>query len=180
MGFPGFRFYPTEEELVGFYLNKRAKGGHPLSLDIIMPTLDLYQYDPWELPGTLKFFLLLLWLEFNTDFSTNKDFSTNIEVFVFLQVWLTMLGRNNGSSSFQEIIRSHTLGRTDWRFRVTGRLPVQIEQFVTSCFSASVWRKFWCFIKEKPRLGKERTGSWTSTGCQISDRLRTRWSIFLS
>lgn len=51
MGFPGFRFYPTEQELVGFYLKKRAQGGHPLNLDIIIPTLDLYQYDPWELPG---------------------------------------------------------------------------------------------------------------------------------
>eukprot|EP00253_Pinus_taeda_P026848 PITA_26848 len=48
---PGFRFYPTEEELVGFYLKKRIEGGHQLNFDIIIPTLDLYRYDPWELPG---------------------------------------------------------------------------------------------------------------------------------
>jgi hypothetical protein len=48
---PGFRFYPTEEELVGFYLKKRVQGGHQLNFDIIIPTLDLYRYDPWELPG---------------------------------------------------------------------------------------------------------------------------------
>ena len=49
---PGFRFYPTEEELVGFYLKKQIQGGHLLNFDIIIPTLDLYRYDPWELPGT--------------------------------------------------------------------------------------------------------------------------------
>eukprot|EP00253_Pinus_taeda_P018934 PITA_18934 len=54
MNFPGFRFYPTEEELVGFYLKKRAQAGHPLNLDIIIPTLDLYQHDPWELPGLVN------------------------------------------------------------------------------------------------------------------------------
>eukprot|EP00253_Pinus_taeda_P026847 PITA_26847 len=48
---PGFRFYPTEEELVGFYLKNRVQGGHQLNFDIIIPTLDMYQYDPWELPG---------------------------------------------------------------------------------------------------------------------------------
>lgn len=49
--FPGFRFYPTEEELVGFYLKKRIEDAHHLNFDMIIPTLDLYRYDPWELPG---------------------------------------------------------------------------------------------------------------------------------
>eukprot|EP00253_Pinus_taeda_P004800 PITA_04800 len=48
---PGFRFYPTEEELLDFYLNKRVQGPYPLSFHKIIPTLDLYRYDPWELPG---------------------------------------------------------------------------------------------------------------------------------
>ncbi|GLJ25016.1 hypothetical protein SUGI_0478870 [Cryptomeria japonica] len=46
---PGFRFHPTEEELVTFYLRKRIQG-ELFSFDII-GTLDLYQYDPWQLPG---------------------------------------------------------------------------------------------------------------------------------
>jgi hypothetical protein len=48
---PGFRFSPTEEELLGFYLKKRVQYNHPLKFDTIIPTLDLYRYDPWELPG---------------------------------------------------------------------------------------------------------------------------------
>jgi hypothetical protein len=54
MDLPGFRFYPTEEELLEFYLKKRVQGGYPLNIDRIIPSLDLYRYDPWELPGTLN------------------------------------------------------------------------------------------------------------------------------
>ncbi|KAH9308168.1 hypothetical protein KI387_036079, partial [Taxus chinensis] len=46
---PGFRFHPTEEELVNFYLKKKLEG-QQFSPDII-GTLDLYKHDPWELPG---------------------------------------------------------------------------------------------------------------------------------
>lgn len=52
---PGFTFYPTEEELLDFYLKKRVQGSYPMSFDKIIPTLDLYQYDPWKLPGTVNF-----------------------------------------------------------------------------------------------------------------------------
>lgn len=47
---PGFRFHPTDEELVGYYL-KRKIDGHEFELEVI-PVVDLYKFDPWELPGT--------------------------------------------------------------------------------------------------------------------------------
>lgn len=46
---PGFRFHPTEEELLEFYL-RRASAGKKLNFDII-GTLNIYLYDPWDLPG---------------------------------------------------------------------------------------------------------------------------------
>lgn len=46
---PGFRFQPTEEELVGFYLRSMVSGNR-LEVELIN-VLDLYRYDPWELPG---------------------------------------------------------------------------------------------------------------------------------
>ncbi|KAL0913317.1 hypothetical protein M5K25_016768 [Dendrobium thyrsiflorum] len=49
---PGFRFHPTEEELLEFYL-RRAAGGKKLNFDII-GTLNLYLYDPWDLPSMAK------------------------------------------------------------------------------------------------------------------------------
>ncbi|KAJ3672341.1 hypothetical protein LUZ60_007062 [Juncus effusus] len=46
---PGFRFHPTEEELLDFYL-RRAAQGKKVQFDII-PTVHLYRHHPKELPG---------------------------------------------------------------------------------------------------------------------------------
>ncbi|KAH7834224.1 hypothetical protein Vadar_013917 [Vaccinium darrowii] len=46
---PGFRFYPTDEELVVHFLQRKA-ALLPCHPDII-PDLDLYPCDPWELDG---------------------------------------------------------------------------------------------------------------------------------
>ncbi|XP_058083716.1 protein FEZ-like isoform X2 [Magnolia sinica] len=45
---PGFRFHPTDEELVGFYLIRKIQQ-KPLSIEIIKQ-LDIYKYHPWDLP----------------------------------------------------------------------------------------------------------------------------------
>ncbi|KAF6148236.1 hypothetical protein GIB67_012011 [Kingdonia uniflora] len=45
---PGFRFHPTDEELVGFYLKRKL---HQRSLPIeLIKQLDIYKFDPWDLP----------------------------------------------------------------------------------------------------------------------------------
>ncbi|CAA7389132.1 unnamed protein product [Spirodela intermedia] len=50
---PGFRFHPTDEELVVHYLScKAAKGKPPVS---IIAEVELYNYDPWELPEKALF-----------------------------------------------------------------------------------------------------------------------------
>lgn len=46
---PGFRFHPTDEELVMYYL-KRKMCRKTLKLDVILDT-DVYKWDPEELPG---------------------------------------------------------------------------------------------------------------------------------
>ncbi|XP_047338425.1 NAC domain-containing protein 71-like [Impatiens glandulifera] len=45
---PGFRFHPTDEELVNYYL-KRKVDGLEIELEVI-PVIELYKFDPWELP----------------------------------------------------------------------------------------------------------------------------------
>ncbi|XP_048539767.1 NAC domain-containing protein 48-like [Triticum urartu] len=45
---PGFRFHPTDEELVMHYLCRRC-AGLPISVPIIAE-VDLYKFDPWQLP----------------------------------------------------------------------------------------------------------------------------------
>ncbi|CAA2953365.1 NAC domain-containing 94 [Olea europaea subsp. europaea] len=46
---PGFRFHPTDEELVGFYLRRKIQH-RPLSIELVIKQLDIYKYDPWDLP----------------------------------------------------------------------------------------------------------------------------------
>lgn len=46
---PGFRFHPTDEELVMHYLCRKC-AAHPISVPIIAE-IDLYKFDPWELPA---------------------------------------------------------------------------------------------------------------------------------
>ncbi|KAK6931259.1 NAC domain [Dillenia turbinata] len=50
---PGFRFHPTDEELIMFYLRNQAKS-IPCPVSII-PEVDIYKFDPWELPEKAEF-----------------------------------------------------------------------------------------------------------------------------
>uniref|UniRef100_A0A5B6YNL3 Putative NAC domain-containing protein 7 isoform X1 n=1 Tax=Davidia involucrata TaxID=16924 RepID=A0A5B6YNL3_DAVIN len=44
---PGFRFHPTDEELVGYYLKKKV-ASQKIDLDVIRD-IDLYRIEPWDL-----------------------------------------------------------------------------------------------------------------------------------
>nr|DAD46594.1 TPA_asm: hypothetical protein HUJ06_016531 [Nelumbo nucifera] len=50
-GLPGFRFHPTEEELLDFYL-KKTVFGKKIHFDII-GFLNIYHHDPWDLPAKI-------------------------------------------------------------------------------------------------------------------------------
>ncbi|CAN4104156.1 unnamed protein product [Withania somnifera] len=50
---PGFRFHPTDEELVVHYLKKKI-ASVPIPVSIIAE-VDLYKFDPWELPAKATF-----------------------------------------------------------------------------------------------------------------------------
>ncbi|XP_024986312.1 NAC domain-containing protein 71-like isoform X2 [Cynara cardunculus var. scolymus] len=44
----GFRFHPTDEELIGYYLKRKIEG---LEIELeVIPVVKLYKFDPWELP----------------------------------------------------------------------------------------------------------------------------------
>lgn len=45
----GFRFHPTDEELVVQYLRRKVHSS-PLPASII-PEVDVFKSDPWNLPG---------------------------------------------------------------------------------------------------------------------------------
>lgn len=54
---PGFRFHPTDEELVVQYL-KRKVFACPLPASII-PEVDVCKSDPWDLPGMYACYLAI-------------------------------------------------------------------------------------------------------------------------
>lgn len=47
----GFRFYPTEEELVSFYLCHKLEGRRQ-DLHRVIPVISVFDNEPWDLPGT--------------------------------------------------------------------------------------------------------------------------------
>ncbi|XP_010107555.2 NAC domain-containing protein 18 [Morus notabilis] len=51
---PGFRFHPSDEELIVHYLRNKVVS-RPLPAPSIITDIDLYKYNPWELPGKASF-----------------------------------------------------------------------------------------------------------------------------
>jgi len=49
---PGFRFHPTDEELIVHYLSRKSHSTSPIIADV-----DIYKHEPWDLPGTLLILL---------------------------------------------------------------------------------------------------------------------------
>ncbi|GJN06588.1 hypothetical protein PR202_ga24332 [Eleusine coracana subsp. coracana] len=47
---PGFRFQPTDQEMIVCYL-KNKMAGTDTSVTSIIANVDIYKFDPWELPG---------------------------------------------------------------------------------------------------------------------------------
>ncbi|CAN6484508.1 unnamed protein product [Victoria cruziana] len=50
---PGFRFHPTDEELILYYLRNRVTSNpYPLS---IISDVDIYKFNPWDLPEKAEY-----------------------------------------------------------------------------------------------------------------------------
>ena len=50
---PGFRFHPTDEEIICFYLKRKLTGNLPFRFDHLA-VVDIYKFEPWDLPSLSK------------------------------------------------------------------------------------------------------------------------------
>lgn len=53
---PGFRFYPSDEELICHYLYKKIANQEVIKGTLI--EIDLHTCEPWQLPGKFHFFFM--------------------------------------------------------------------------------------------------------------------------
>jgi len=57
---PGFRFHPTDEELVDYYLRKKV-ASRRIDLNVIKD-VDLYKIEPWDLQGQYIYIVIYMLL----------------------------------------------------------------------------------------------------------------------
>ena len=74
---PGFRFHPTDEELVDYYLRKKVSSRR-IDLDVIKD-VDLYKIEPWDLQGSTNEFIAS---KINTDNFICERYRVNFYNFV--------------------------------------------------------------------------------------------------
>lgn len=58
---PGFRFHPTEEELLQYYLRKKISN-IKIDLDVIRD-VDLNKLEPWDIQGSSFIFICLIYIK---------------------------------------------------------------------------------------------------------------------
>lgn len=75
---PGFRFHPTDEELVTFYLGSKVFNGAVEFCGVDIVEVDLNRCEPWELPEVAKigekewYFFSLRDRKYTTGLRTNR------------------------------------------------------------------------------------------------------------
>lgn len=129
---PGFRFHPTDEELVGYYLKKKV-GAERIDLDVIRD-IDLYRIEPWDLQGELMVHIINIY-----------SFISSHRLIVIHYSGLNDLKSGAGldTSSKTTAISSATRiknirlepGRIERHWLDFGKLLVETKLFMTRCDS---------------------------------------------
>ena len=120
---PGFRFRPSDEELIVHYLQNKVTS-RPLPATIIAE-IDPYKHSPWELPSLFCTF---------THFISYPLHPNITELYYFLFSYFIQrklcLEKMNGTSLAREIGSTWMeQGLTEQQLRVTGKPVVLTSQF---------------------------------------------------
>lgn len=169
---PGFRFHPTDEELIIHYLKNRTSSA-PCPVSIIAE-VDIYKFDPWDLPGLNYSFNLM---SFIICCSLSYSFNTYLCVFMQLKRYLEIV---SGTSSARGIESTRTVFDQIVPLHLgIGRQPVLTNQSKEVTVPRILaWKRRWCFTKDGRQKVSKPTGSCMST---VSPRQRAaiptdRWN----
>lgn len=162
---PGFRFHPTDEELITHYLSKRVLDSEFSARAI--GEVDLNKVEPWELP--CMFSPTILSVQFFS-FFPDDNFVKNCVVFWSLILWVFSFvqikrkwGKRSGTFSALGTRNTQPVWeQTGLRRLVTGKPPERIRRFSAENRSLG-WRKPWFSTREELRRERKPTGSCMNT-----------------
>lgn len=97
---PGYRFHPTDEELITYYLLNKVLDSNFTGKAIA--EVDLNKCEPWELPGN-SFSLFFLFFQFLINLMSFYFFGWSRVILFFLFQEKLRWGRRNGTFSAYEI-----------------------------------------------------------------------------
>ena len=160
---PGFRFHPTDEELILQYLIKKALSS-PLPAAVI-PDADVCRFDPWDLPGSFRFHFVFF-------------FSFGDLAMIFLMGFVKFLmgqGIWSGRGTFSVLDKPNTLmeeGRTEPPVLGIGRpLESTAGLFLPRRIGWWGWRKRSCSTLETLLMAWELIGLCTSIALSETPKL---------
>ncbi|KAG7564410.1 NAC domain superfamily [Arabidopsis suecica] len=135
--FPGFKFSPTDIELISYYL-KRKMDGLEKSVEII-PEVDIYNFEPWDLPDKSIVKSDSEWFFFSARGKKYPHGSQNKRA-TRMGYWKATGKERNVKSSSEVIGTKRTLvfhigrapkgGRTEWIMHEYGMIGVSLDALV--------------------------------------------------
>lgn len=148
---PGFRFHPTDEELIHHYLKKKV-ASMPFPVSIIAD-VDIYKFDPWDLPGLFAndlFWFILLIKQYHTC-QVNNNYMLFCVALLTLQPELPSVRKSGTSSVLETESTRMEPGQTGRLHPGIGRLQARIRSYWHHPWElirkTLVWRKLLCFTK---------------------------------
>ncbi|KAF9666741.1 hypothetical protein SADUNF_Sadunf16G0260300 [Salix dunnii] len=94
---PGFRFHPTDEELITYYLLKKVLDRNFTGRAIA--EVDLNKCEPWELPGALSPYRVIIWIPLARDLTLSGMERYRASTAVFFSLLDSFWKSNNSSIS---------------------------------------------------------------------------------
>ncbi|KAJ4975448.1 hypothetical protein NE237_000554 [Protea cynaroides] len=171
---PGFRFHPTDEELVGFYLRRKVEK-KSISIELIKQ-IDIYKYDPWDLPKVSTvgdkewYFFCIRGRKYRNSIRPNRVTGSGFWKATGIDRPIYSVGENNSCIGLKKSLVYYrgSAGKgtkTDWMMHEF-RLPANVDSTnnqnsKNTTLEAEIWTL--CRIFKRNVTYKKYTADWRGT-----------------